>query len=74
MNFIKITKNLFKIISAVHSVKKRNKNQFHRLVAKVSFFQKSAFIAGIKIFNIKPSNLTSLLNKKAQFKPCLALT
>jgi hypothetical protein len=34
-------------------------------------FQKSAYYAGIKIFNSLPSSLTSLVNKKAQFKVAL---
>jgi hypothetical protein len=36
-----------------------------------SCFQKNAYYVGIKIFNILPSNLTSLANKKAQFKVAL---
>jgi len=34
-------------------------------------FSKSAYYAGIRIFNILLSNLRSLTNKKAQFKVAL---
>jgi hypothetical protein len=45
----------------------RNKHQLHRPIANLSCFQKS----GIKIFNSLPSSLTSLVNKKSQFKVAL---
>jgi hypothetical protein len=45
--------------------------QLHRPIASLSCFEKSAYYAGIKIFNSLPSNLTSLVNKKAQFKVTL---
>jgi hypothetical protein len=56
---------------AVHSVNTRNKNQLHRPIANLSCFQNSAYYAGINIFNSLPSSLTSLVNKKAQFKVAL---
>jgi hypothetical protein len=56
-----------------HSVNTRNKNQLHKPTANLSCFQKSAYYAGIKISNNLPSNLTSLVNKKAQFKVTLKL-
>jgi predicted peroxiredoxin len=62
---------LFQTNSAVHSVNTRNKHQLHRPSANLSFFQKSAFYAGIKIFSSVPSSLTKLMNKKSQFKVAL---
>jgi hypothetical protein len=38
-----------------------------------SCFQKSAYYAGISIFNSLPSSLTSLITKKTQFKAALKL-
>jgi hypothetical protein len=38
-----------------------------------SYFQKSAYYAGINIFNSLSSSLTSLINKKAQFKVVLKI-
>jgi hypothetical protein len=38
---------------------------------QLTCFQKSACYAGIKIFNSLPSNLRSLINRKAQFKVAL---
>jgi hypothetical protein len=61
----------FQTNSAVHSVNTRNKNQLHRPIASLSRFQKSAYYAGIKIFNSLPSSLTSLIHKKEQFKVAL---
>jgi hypothetical protein len=57
--------------SAILSVNTRNKNQLHRPFANISCFQKSAYYAGIKIFNSLLSSLTRLVNKKAQFKVAL---
>jgi hypothetical protein len=45
--------------------------QLHRPIAKLSCFQKSAYYAGIKIFNSLPSNLSTLIDKQAQFKVAL---
>jgi predicted peroxiredoxin len=61
----------FQTNSAIHSVNTRNKNQLHRPIANLSCFQKSAYYAGIKIFNSLPSSLTSLINKKAEFEVAL---
>jgi hypothetical protein len=49
---------------SIHTVTTRNKNQLHRPIANLSCFQKSAFYAGINIFNILPSSVTSVINKK----------
>jgi IS1 family transposase len=71
MNFIVNNRELFQTNSAVHSVNTRNKHQLHRPIVNLSCFQKSAFYTGIKIFNTLPSSLTSLVNKKSQFKVAL---
>jgi IS1 family transposase len=73
MNFIVKNQELFQTNSAVHSVNTRNKHQLHRPTANLSCFQKSAFYTGIKIFNSLPSSLTSLVNKKSQFKVALKI-
>jgi hypothetical protein len=71
MNFTANSQEHFQSNSAMHSVNTRNKNQLHRPIANLSHFQNSAYYAGIKIFSSLPSNLTSLTNKKAQFKAAL---
>jgi hypothetical protein len=71
MNFIVNNQEHFQTYSAIHSVNARNKNQLHRPIANLSYFQKITYYAEIKIFNIVPSNLTSRVNKKAQFKLAL---
>jgi hypothetical protein len=68
MNFIVNNQEHFQTNSAVHSVNTKSKTQLHRPIANLSCFQKSAYYAGIKIFNSLPSSLSSLVNKKAQFK------
>jgi hypothetical protein len=42
--------------------------RYRYLLTKLSYFQQSAYFAGIKIFNSLPSSLTSLINKKARIK------
>jgi hypothetical protein len=61
----------FQINSAIHGVNTRNKNQLHRQIANISCFQKSAYHAGINIFNSLQSSLASLIHKKEQFKVAL---
>jgi hypothetical protein len=68
MIFITNSQEHFQSNSATHSVNTRNKNQIHRPTANLSCFQKSAYYAGNNIFNSLSSSLTSLINKKAQFK------
>jgi hypothetical protein len=68
MNFIVNNQEHSQTNSATHSVNIRNKNQLHRPFANLSCFQKSAYYAGI---NSLPSSLTSLINKKEQFKVAL---
>jgi hypothetical protein len=63
MNFVVNNQELFQTNSAIHSVKTRNRDHFHRPIAKRSYFQKSARYAGIKIFNSLSSHLRSLMNE-----------
>jgi hypothetical protein len=68
MNCVVNNQEHFQTNSAIHSVNTRNRDHLHRPDANLSCFQKCAYCAGIKIFNNLPSNLRSLINKKAQFK------
>jgi hypothetical protein len=70
-NFTVNNRELFQTNSTVHGVNTRNKHQLHRPIVNLSCFQKSAFYTGIKIFNTLLSSLTSLVNKKSQFKVAL---
>jgi hypothetical protein len=71
MNFIVNNQEHFHTNLAIHSVNTRNRDHLHRPTASLSCFQKSAYYAGIKLFNSLPSNLRSLMNIKAQFKVTL---
>jgi hypothetical protein len=71
MNFLINNQEHFQTNSAIHSVNTGNKNQLHRPIANFICFQKSAYYAGIGIFNSLPSSLPSLINTKAQFKVVL---
>jgi hypothetical protein len=55
-------------ISAADSTNSGNRHHLQRPSANFSCSQKSAYCAGIKICNSLPSNLRSLMNKKAQCK------
>jgi IS1 family transposase len=68
MNFVVNNQEHFHTNSTIHSVNTRNRDHLHRPTANLSCFQKSAYYAGINIFNSLSSNLRSLMNKKAQFK------
>jgi hypothetical protein len=69
--FIVNNQENFQTNSTVHSVSTRYKNHHHRPIANLSCFQKSAYYAGINIFNSLPSSHTSLIHKKEQFKVAL---
>jgi len=62
---------IFKTNSSKHNINTRNKHHLHRLNAKLSCFQRSAFFAGIKIFNSLPPSVTILKNDKTKFKAAL---
>jgi hypothetical protein len=70
--YCKLPKNLM-TNSAIHSVNTRNKNQVRGRVANLLCVQKSAYYAGMKIFNGLPSNLTGLIHRKMQFKVALEI-
>jgi hypothetical protein len=71
MDFVVNNQEHFQTNSAIHSVNTTNMDYLHRTTANLSCFQKSAYCAGIKIFNSLPSNLRSLMNKQTQFKGAL---
>jgi hypothetical protein len=71
MNFVANNQERFQTNSAIHSVNTRKRDHLHRPIVNLSYFQKSAYNAGIKIFNSLLSNLRSLMNKMAQFKVAL---
>jgi hypothetical protein len=71
MNFVVNNQELFLTNSAIHRVNTRNRDHVHRPIANLSCLKKNAYYAAIKIFNSLPSNLRSLMNKKAQFKVAL---
>jgi hypothetical protein len=62
---------VFQTNSAIHSVNTRNKKNLHRPIANLSCFQKSAYYAGIRIFNSLPPSLETILHKKEKFKVAL---
>jgi len=57
---------MLKLHWSVHSIKTSNKHHLNRPNAKFSCFQKSAFYAGVRIFNSLQRGL-SLKNEEAQF-------
>jgi hypothetical protein len=67
MNFVVNNQEHFQANSTIHSDNTRNRDHLHRPTASLSCFQNSAYCAGVKIFNSLPSDLRSLMNKKAQF-------
>jgi hypothetical protein len=67
-NFLTNNKEHFQTNADVHNVNKRHKHYFHKPTVNLSCFQKNAYYAGIKIFSILPSDLTSLINDKVRFK------
>jgi hypothetical protein len=73
MNFANKQEN-FQTNFAVHSVNTKKRNHFNCPISTPSFFKKSAYYAGIKIFNSLLSSLTSFTNKEAQFKVALKYT
>jgi hypothetical protein len=71
MNFFANNQEHFQTNSAIDSVKTMNGSQLHRPIANMACFHKSAYYAGISIFNNLPFSLTSLIYKKARFKVTL---
>jgi hypothetical protein len=71
MKFVVNNQELFQTNSAICSVNTRNRDHLHRPIANCSYLQKSAYCAGIKIFNSLPLDFDSLMNKKARYKVIL---
>ena len=74
MNFFVNNQENFQTNSSVRSINTRNKHHLYRSIAHLSYFQKSAFNSGIRIFNGLPHCLTDLKNERAQFKVSLKNT
>jgi hypothetical protein len=51
INFITNNKNLFQMNADVHSVNTRHKRCLHKIIANNTFYQRSTYYAGIKIFH-----------------------
>jgi hypothetical protein len=67
MNFsVNTQENIQKNLPA-NSINTRNKQHLPRQTANLSWFQKSAFYAGIKIFSNLLLSLTTVKNEEAQF-------
>ena len=64
----------FQAHSSVHSINTRDKHHLHGPNANLSYFQKSTFYAGIRIFNSLPCSLAVLKIEKAKFKVTLKNT
>jgi hypothetical protein len=71
MNFVVNNQEHFETNLVIHSVNTRNRDHLHRPTANLSCFEKSAYCAGIKIFNSLPSDLRSLMDKQTQCKVAL---
>jgi hypothetical protein len=52
INFVVNNQDHFQTNSAIHSVNTRNRDHHHKQTANLSYFQKSAYYAGIKIFTV----------------------
>ena len=71
MNFIINNQKIFQTNLSVHNINTRNNNRHHRPNTILCCFKKSAFCAGINIFDSLPRNLTVCSSNKAQFKAAL---
>jgi hypothetical protein len=71
MNFVVNNQVHFQTNSVIHNVNTKNRDHLHRPTANLSYFQKSAYYSGIKIFNSLSPSFKILTNKKAQFKVAL---
>jgi len=71
LNFISSNQKGFRTNSSIHNIKTKNKHHLHRPNASLSFFPKSMFCAGIRIFKNLPPSVTILKNHKAAIRKCL---
>jgi uncharacterized protein (UPF0303 family) len=67
MKFAVNSQEHFQTNSAIHSVNTRNQDHLHRQTANLSYFKKSAYYAGIKIFNKSAIKSEKSYDKKAQY-------
>jgi hypothetical protein len=61
----------FQTNSDIYSTNTRHKHDLHMPNANLTTYQKGAFYAGIKLFNILPSNTKTLSHDIKVFKPAL---
>ena len=71
INLIINNHEIFQTNSSTYSINTRNKHHFRRPNANLSYFQKSTFNAGIKIFHSLPPRVTILKNDNAKLKASL---
>jgi hypothetical protein len=64
-------KNEFRIISDVHHINTRQKNNFSQPSSTLSLYQKGVYSTGIKIFNHLPPRIRNLSDNPKQFKLAL---
>ena len=68
LNFIIYYQKNFQTNSSIRNINTRNKHHLRSQNGNLSCLQKSAFCAGIKLFNSLPPGVTILRNDKAKFK------
>jgi hypothetical protein len=64
-------KNTFKIISDVHHINTRQKNNFYQPSSNLLLYQKGVSSTGIKIVYHLPSSIKNLSDNYKQFKSAL---
>ena len=71
MPFVLSNLSNFHTNSSVHEINSRYKNQLHRPVVKLSFYQIGISYSGIRIFNNLTSIISDLKNDKSRFRAAL---
>ena len=67
-NLIIKSQENFQTNSSTYGINKRNKRHFQRPHANLTFFQKSMFYVGIRIFNSLPCSLIIHKNEEGKLK------
>ena len=71
VRFITNNQEIFQTISSIHNINTGNKHHFRRPNANLSYFQESAFHAGIKIATVYNLVVSNLKNDTAKFTATL---
>lgn len=66
--FVINNKNQFAVKSQIHSMKTRNKSDFHQPLSLLTSHQKGTYNSGIKVFSCLPDHIKNLSHKTKQFK------